>query len=416
MTFVTQIGFLLKKHQRIISIIQWCMVFFYFFLLLAPAISPFLGIAPSFSKNLHIFSVFIFWGFGWPLILLSTMLFGRIWCGLFCPDGTLTETISCYGKQQSIPRWIRWVGWPKLTFLIFSFSVFFSDAIYQYTSTSILLGFFTLFALLIGFLYGNRRRVWCMYLCPSNIIFSFLAKLSFIYFQVDKEKWSSYKGPTERINCAPLINIKQMESTSFCHACGRCNNYRNAVKTEIRVFDHEILSTPSKQTSTIQSLTLLFGLIGLGTTFFLLSLPFFKNVIPNNLFFYFGTTLIGSFLIGSFFWGSIWLSWKICGSRNISWQQLSLGLIPLAGVGLLLGFTPIAFQLIQAAIWIQNGLYALQQLLVLIASLLSIWLGWKLLPQDNESKHITSMIVYGIATIMLAMTWSTGFWMQIQSL
>ena len=50
---------------------------------------------------LRLFAQFLFWGVGWPLIMLSMMLFGRArhGCGLFCPDGTLTEAISRHGRK-----------------------------------------------------------------------------------------------------------------------------------------------------------------------------------------------------------------------------------------------------------------------------------------------------------------------------
>jgi len=52
------------------------------------------------------------------LVLLSVVLFGRLWCGLLCPEGALSEWASRHGRGGGVPRWMRWGGWPTLGFLL----------------------------------------------------------------------------------------------------------------------------------------------------------------------------------------------------------------------------------------------------------------------------------------------------------
>ena len=145
-------GMAMKRRAGLIKLIQWGMMLFYLFVLLMPLVFP---ERILFWHNLQALSVFVFWGCGWPLVMLSTMIFGRIWCGVFCPDGTLTETISHYGKKRSIPRWIRWRGWSCLTLILYTLALFLSGATQNHTSTTILLGSLTLASALTGFLYGS---------------------------------------------------------------------------------------------------------------------------------------------------------------------------------------------------------------------------------------------------------------------
>ena len=99
------------------------------------------------------------------------------------------------------------------------------------------------------FLYGNGKRIWCMYLCPGNGIFGLLARLSPIYYKVDREKWEQYSGQQERLDCPTLINVRQMQGMSGCHACGRCLGHRNAVELGFRSPSSEIVTTPENRIS-----------------------------------------------------------------------------------------------------------------------------------------------------------------------
>ena len=177
---LARFGDALERHHALVACIQWMMVLLYGLLLLVPVVSP--------SNDTSRAARLMFWGIGWPVIVLSVMLSGRFWCGIFCPDGTLTEFASRHGKKRSIPRWIRWKGWP-CTMLALT-TLYGQAAGFQnhFHATLVLLGIPTTLALATGYLYGNGKRIWCMYLCPVNGLFGMLAKQSPIHFHVDKEQ------------------------------------------------------------------------------------------------------------------------------------------------------------------------------------------------------------------------------------
>ncbi|MDL2284623.1 4Fe-4S binding protein [Oxalobacter sp. OttesenSCG-928-P03] len=402
-------GLTVKRHPARVAFIQWSMVALYFFLLFAPIV---LALAPqdfTVTKDLHLLSLFVFWGFGWPLILLATMLFGRIWCGFLCPDGTLTEIISRHGQKRSIPRWIRWPGWPCLTLAAYILLFFCSDASRHHPATVLLLGSLTLGAALTGFLYGKGRRIWCMYLCPTNAVFTFLARLSPFHFRVDPEKWDTYQGPHERINCAPLINIKQMKSTSACHACARCSGYRDAVELATRSPAHEILSDAPGKTRTLSAVTFLFVVTGMGTAVFLPD-RFFAPASANGIPAFLLWTLGSGLLLGSFLWVMIWLSYHIAASAISSWQQLSLGIIPLTGTGLFLGATMFSLDFLQPGKGIMPAIQTLQQILLAAAWLSSLWLGWKSIVPKVTPRYLAALLLYTVAASVLAAIWGLSLW------
>jgi len=395
------LGWVMRRYQEKIALIQWGMLGIYLFLLLAPLIFPTQQNAVFFWEDLQLFSVFVFWGVGWPLIMLSTLIFGRIWCGVFCPDGTLTEAISRYGQKRAIPRWIRWPGWPGLMLVFYSLFLFLSGATRHHQASLILLGSLTLFAILTGFLFGNGRRIWCMYLCPSNIIFAFLARLSLFYYRVDKTKWDAYQGPYERINCAPLVNIKQMQGTSSCHACGRCIGYRHAVELATRKPCHEILAVPSKQTSTIQATTLLFGMIGMGTSTLFFSRAPWENLQDISLLLMICLVSGCALLLGGVLSGLIWLAGRIAGEHAASWQQLSLGLVPLAGIGLISGFFTGSLDFVGPTGWVRQSTLTLQLFLLGCAFLFSFWLGKQLIFRKRTLCHAIALTIYTVTLCLL---------------
>src|SRR3990172_12376860 len=85
------IGDAMQRHRRVILGIQWTVVVCYVTLVTAPAFLPLPPQAAHLYDNLTLFAQFLFWGVWWPFVMISMMLMGRVWCGVFCPEGALTE-------------------------------------------------------------------------------------------------------------------------------------------------------------------------------------------------------------------------------------------------------------------------------------------------------------------------------------
>ena len=232
--FVAGLGDMLVQRQALIRRLQWIMIVAYVFLLTVPLLLPLPTNADFIWSNLTRFAQFVFWGIWWPFVVLGTALVGRFWCGLLCPEGALSEFASERRAGRAIPSWMKWSGWPAVSFV--STTVYGQlTSIYQYPKpAALLLGGSTFAAMAIGARYGKTKRVWCRFLCPVSGVFGLVGKLAPLHFRVEPEAWRRNSDHPVRhkagVNCAPLVPIKTMQGASACHMCGRCSSHRGAIR------------------------------------------------------------------------------------------------------------------------------------------------------------------------------------------
>ena len=256
----------LRRHQQAINRVQWGIIVLYVVLVALPAFLPLPTRTAHIWTNLTLFAQFAFWGIWWPFVLLSMIVVGRSWCGLFCPEGALSERVSRHGRGLPVPRWIRWKGWP---FAAFAMTTIYGQmtSVYQYPKPVLLiLGGSTLGAMVVGYLYGRDKRVWCRYLCPVNGVFGVLAKLAPVHFRVDEEAWARSRRAVKifarKVNCAPLVALPTMRGASDCHMCGRCSQFRGAITLSPRAPNHEIVHVAGADPKPWETVLIVFGLMG----------------------------------------------------------------------------------------------------------------------------------------------------------
>lgn len=259
------VGDWLRLHQNAVLRLQWGVVLVYALLLIVPAVMPLPDNAAHIWNDVSLFARFVFWGIWWPGVLISMLLFGRLWCGIFCPEGALTEMASKRGRGRAIPRWIRWQGWPFAAFVL---TTVYGQlvSVYQYPLPALLiLGGSTAAAIVVGYLYGRGHRVWCRYLCPVSGVFGLLAKLAPVHYRVDHGEWDQCPpqlGRTLSVSCAPMVPLRTMESASPCHMCGRCAGFRNAIELAARPPGSEIVDVSARTANLWDTLLIVPGLMG----------------------------------------------------------------------------------------------------------------------------------------------------------
>ena len=280
------LGKWLATHQRAIRWVQWAIIVVYALLIIVPVFLPLPDESATLFHNITVFAGFLFWGIWWPFVLLSILLFGRLWCGVLCPEGALSEIANKYGRGKSIPKWMRWGGWP---FVAFGITTIYGQmtSIYQYPKPVLLiLGGSTLAAIVVGFLYGKSSRVWCRYLCPVTGVFALLARLAPWRYKPMQEQWD--KNQLQQINkvrCPTLLPLAKMNSPSGCLMCGKCAKNPAAIQLVTRSVNEEVLANKNNKARIFDSLLIIFGLCGIALAAFQWTNSFwfqhFRDVIDS---------------------------------------------------------------------------------------------------------------------------------------
>lgn len=449
---LARLGPALRAHPRLITALQALMVVFYLTLLVWPVLLPLPGDDDRILGHPARFAQFLFWGLWWPGVIVAVMLLGRFWCGVLCPEGALSEWVSRVGLGKGVPRWMRWPWWPFIAFLtttVYGQLI----SVYEYPRAALLiLGGSTLAAMLTGLLYGRGKRVWCRHLCPVSGVFAILARLSALHFRVDRAVWDaappgqrSHKDV--RVNCAPMIDIRRMDSAAACHACGRCAGQRGAVQLAVRAPDHEILHLGAEAVSRSETGLLLYGMIGVAIGAFRWSgSPAFVSLkqalaemlvqrewwwpLNDNapwwlLTHYPEANDVFSWLDGAailLFIGGVGLvlgtalllccraSARLLG-RPALYRALALVYAPLAGVGLVLGLSMTTVTQLQAEGLGLAGVDAARAALLALGIGASLWLAWgKTRLAASAAQRWGAMLPLAAGVALVGGCWLSQFW------
>lgn len=447
--WLQRLGDGMRRHARVIRGLQWLVVLFYAVLLLIPAMLPLPDSQARILDNLTLLAQFLFWGIWWPFVLLSIVLFGRLWCGVLCPEGSLSEWASQHGKGLRVPRWLRWGGWPTLAFCL---TTLYGQliSVYDYAQAALLiLGGSTVAAVLVGFLFARGKRIWCRYLCPVSGVFGLLARLAPVHFRVDEQRWlensAAHLPPP---NCAPLLDIRRMRGASDCHACGRCSGQRGAVQLIARSSNQEIVQATAQNLSPWDARLLLFGVIGLAMGAFQWTVsPWFitlKQTLAqwlvehdqlwaladnapwwllthypqlNDSFSWLdGFSIVAylglsSLLLGGALMLVLRLAARLAGDRTLYWP-LALTLTPLGGAGLFLGLSATTVKLLRYEGLILDWVQPARAALLLAAMAWSLLLGWQRLNSARLSlqRQLAASACLLLAVGMIGVGWWLQFW------
>ncbi|PKU22134.1 4Fe-4S binding protein [Telmatospirillum siberiense] len=370
----------LYRRQDLVRLVQWLVVGLYVLLLAGPVIWP--------EGRIGRVAEILFWGVWWPLVIGSMMLIGQFWCGVLCPDGTVTEFASRRGRGRKPTEWLRWAWWPLA---LYSVLTFFSDAFQAHRSawgTLLAVGGMSGLALGTGLVYGRGKRVWCRYLCPVTSIFSLLSRCSVLHFRVDRGAWEAAPRPVPKpVDCPLLLDVRRLTSNEKCNMCGRCSGHRGAVELAWRPLGSEIESLRDDEVRPWDAFGICYVLIGLSQA----GLHWHHSA---------SAMLAISLGLGS---AAAFLLFAATGGRFISAMRLSYGLIPLAGFGLMAGAGEHSLALLAGeGVEVGDLLTWSRDLAVLLGCLWSGRLGWRLIRGLPVSGRPAGAAGYGACLLLLA--------------
>ncbi|WP_460141614.1 4Fe-4S binding protein [Pseudomonas sp. S2_E01] len=447
--WLQRLGDGMRHHAPVIRAVQWFVVLFYALLLVIPALLPLPDSQARMLDNLTLFAQFLFWGLWWPFVLLSIVLFGRVWCGVLCPEGSLSEWASQYGKGMGVPRWVRWGGWPTLAFCL---TTLYGQliSVYDYAQAALLiLGGSTVAAVVVGLLFARGKRIWCRYLCPVSGVFALLARLAPVHFHVDEQRWVENAAPRQPPpNCAPLLDIRRLRGASDCHACGRCSGQRGAVQLIARSSNQEILDSTTQSVSAWDVRLLLFGVIGLAMGAFQWTVsPWFialKQSLAQwlvehdqlwalndnapwwllthypqlndsfswldgfSIMAYLG---VSSLVLGAALLIIMRLAARLAGDRALYWP-LALTLTPLGGAGLFLGLSATTVKLLRYEGLLLEWVQPARACLLIAAVGWSVLLGYKRLNRQRlpVPRRLAACTCLMLASGLIGYGWWLQFW------
>lgn len=179
-----------------------------------------------------------------PLVILAaTLLFGRVFCGWLCPLGGLLALLqSLKGSGGSPPPGLTKLnGWrfPWLAFLLVilllgsAWPLYLSpfhllteelSRIWQQQIPWVLLTVLGLGILLFP-------RFWCVYLCPTGLLFSLVARLRL--FRLQPPAACIHCGLCQKICPTGAADPANRRTTADCLLCGRCSEHCPVGKFEI---------------------------------------------------------------------------------------------------------------------------------------------------------------------------------------
>lgn len=440
----------LRDHAGFVRAGQWIVVAAYAFLIIVPALLPLPGDDARALDNLTVFAQWAFWGLWWPFVILSMLVAGRTWCGVLCPEGTLTEAASRFGLHRPIPHWMRWSGWP---FVAFALTTIFGQlvSVYQYAPAAlVVLGGSTIAAIGVGLVYGKEKRVWCRHLCPVNGVFSVLARVAPVHFRVDRDAWARNAGhiAVHPVNCAPLVRIRRMTGTSECHMCGRCSGHLGAIALSPRAPNREIATLAADRASGWDAALIVVGLIGLAVGAFhwsaspwfvqakLAAAAFVVDHGPawllsdnapwwllthypeaNDVFTWLdGLMIVGYILataavVSSVAWGALVVAaGAAAGPRLARAVRLSYALVPLAGLGVFLGLSSLTVSLAKAEGLPLAAVPALRALILAAGAAWSLRLAWlQLADATDRAARVRGLAAFACAVAAVVAAWALLF-------
>jgi NAD-dependent dihydropyrimidine dehydrogenase PreA subunit len=173
----------------------------------------------------------IVWSLWWPLVIISAVLFGRVWCQI-CPMELVNSLVSRIGLKRAAPRFLT-SGW--------GVTLFYSLALLGFIRTFWAnrypdrMAFFFLFllasAVIMGLLF--EKRAFCNYLCPVGRLLGLYGCCAFLEWRVGDPQTCQGCRSKDCVDvrnayklagrgCTSNLYPPSIDDNRSCHICMQC--------------------------------------------------------------------------------------------------------------------------------------------------------------------------------------------------
>ena len=173
----------------------------------------------------------IVWSYWWPVIIISAIFFGRIWC-MVCPMELLTSFAARIGLKRRPHRVVQ-SGWIiTLFYILILFVGIHTLAIHRVPfRMSIYLMALMASTIVVGLIFS--RNTFCAYICPVGHLLGLYARLAPFGWSIGNESICSNckdHSCTANVNayifqgrsCGVGLNPAQLDDNTNCLLCGQC--------------------------------------------------------------------------------------------------------------------------------------------------------------------------------------------------
>ncbi len=227
------------------------------------------------------------------IFFVASFFLGRVFCGYFCPLGSLQEWLRAIGKKigfkkdielpETLDKYLRYVKYLVLAVIIY-YSFYLGDLVFRaYDPYNALMHFgnefdekvwgYTILAVVLIMALG-AKSLWCRYFCPLGAFFGIIKKISFLKIKRDASTCIGC-GLCDR-NCPANLKIKTASAVNSvdCISCSKCIGTCPKNSLEYNLFGRKILR---KNFDILVILLVLLPLLILPFT------PFWKTKSQSNI-------------------------------------------------------------------------------------------------------------------------------------
>ncbi len=437
------------RHRTLLSVVHAVMFLVFLGVIFGPL---FLPLPPGDARpwnNFTSFASYALWGLWFPLVFLSVIFTGRSWCGVFCPMGAAAEWANSVGPQWPIPRWLRWEGTPVVSFLIVTILGQTVGVRDHAEGAAEVFGGTMLTAILVGFLWGRKKRAWCRHACPIGLLLGVFSRLGAVQF-APRFLFPGGEGYTEKGVCPTMIDLTRKTESRHCIECFRCVNptAKGGVHLELRKPGEEIERIREHHANPWEVWFLFMGTgIALGG-FLWLILPqwdlwrqslgewalngdlfwlsesgpsWLMSVHPDQhevflwldflmiVGFMLGCMVMMAVVLGALTLAAAWLSGKVGGDERLSVRFTELGyqFAPVAMVSLVVGLGGKLFDLLQETLLSADAIHLIKGVLFGLGLIWSLYLGRRILARQGVSlaRGLIALVPGLLGSLFVGLCW-----------